>query len=70
MHKKTLEAQDTLNGGGKDTTSQSHSSDEEKSSRNPSTSMESLNVISPNQSPPSATKGYTVGFATNTEAFR
>lgn len=40
MHKKSLEAQDTL----KDTHSQPHSSDEEKSSP----SMESLNVISPN----------------------
>lgn len=65
MHRKTLDAKD----GGKDTLSQSHSSDEEKSSRNLSTSMESLNVISPNQSPPS-NKGYPVGFATNTEAFR
>lgn len=66
MHKKSLEAQDTLNGG-KDSLSQSHSSDEERSSNKlPS----SLNVISPTSSPSTTTKGYPAGFAGNTEAFR
>lgn len=67
MHKKSLEAQETLNGpGGKDSHS-SDLSDEEKSPKQLSTSMESLNVVSPTPSPKDYS-GYS-GFA-DTETFR
>lgn len=68
MHKKSLEAQDTLNGS--ETGPKNGEDEEEKVSKKLSSSMESLNVVSPTPSPSGNDyNGYSGGFS-NTEAFR